>query len=81
MKILDIPDFKCVLKYCHYSTFLYLFLFLVDAKFVLHQKKLIVLLENITQVWKDAEWYKVGFEYDIEANKENYTVSTTRHKT
>ncbi|XP_073961460.1 arylphorin subunit beta-like [Choristoneura fumiferana] len=45
----------------------------VDAEYVLRQKKLINLLETIEQVRKDAEWYKVGFEYDIEANKENYT--------
>ncbi|XP_063367222.1 arylphorin subunit alpha-like [Cydia amplana] len=45
----------------------------VDAHFIERQTKVIYLLESIGQYRKDADWFKLGYEYDVEANIDNYT--------
>ncbi|XP_063539441.1 arylphorin subunit alpha-like [Cydia strobilella] len=45
----------------------------VDAQFIERQYKVLKLLESIEQYRKDAEWFKLGYEYDVEANIDNYT--------
>ncbi|KAI8439359.1 hypothetical protein MSG28_013179 [Choristoneura fumiferana] len=45
----------------------------VNADYVKVQKQLIALLETVGQVRKDEDWYKLGLEFDVEANKENYS--------
>ncbi|XP_063387417.1 arylphorin subunit alpha-like [Cydia fagiglandana] len=45
----------------------------VDAQFVERQYKVLRLLESIEQYRKDADWFKLGYEYDVEANIDNYT--------
>ncbi|XP_063539442.1 arylphorin subunit alpha-like [Cydia strobilella] len=45
----------------------------VDAQFIQRQEKIFLLLESIGQYRKDAEWFKLGYEYDVEANMDNYT--------
>lgn len=37
------------------------------------KKKVLNLLENIGQYTKDAEWYQIGLDYDVEVNKDKYT--------
>ncbi|XP_061721790.1 arylphorin subunit alpha-like [Cydia pomonella] len=39
----------------------------------IRQYKVINLLDNIEQDRKDADWFKLGYEYDVEANIANYT--------
>ncbi|MDK0841604.1 hypothetical protein P5E51_16055, partial [Clostridium perfringens] len=45
----------------------------VDAAFAEHQKKILALFEHSEQLDVHAEYYKVGKEYDIEANIAGYT--------
>ncbi|KAA0845181.1 hypothetical protein JYU34_001833 [Plutella xylostella] len=45
----------------------------VDNEFIAKQRKVLSLLQHITQVNVDAEYYKIGKEYDIEHNFEHYT--------
>uniref|UniRef100_A0A2A4J4V2 Arylphorin n=2 Tax=Heliothis virescens TaxID=7102 RepID=A0A2A4J4V2_HELVI len=45
----------------------------VDAAFVEHQKKILTLFEHSEQLDVHAEYYKVGKDYDIEANIAGYT--------
>ncbi|KAM3965823.1 arylphorin-like [Aphomia sociella] len=46
----------------------------LDPELVGIQKRVLSLLENWKQVDTDAEYYKLGKSYDIEANIESYTV-------
>ncbi|CAH2043549.1 unnamed protein product, partial [Iphiclides podalirius] len=45
----------------------------VDAEFVAKQKKVLSLFLTPNQIDTNAEYYKIGKEYNIEANLENYT--------
>ncbi|GBP02146.1 Arylphorin subunit alpha [Eumeta japonica] len=45
----------------------------VDQDFVVRQKKVFSLLRHIQQIDRDSEYYKIGYEYDIEANIGDYT--------
>ncbi|XP_047994244.1 arylphorin subunit alpha-like [Leguminivora glycinivorella] len=45
----------------------------VDAHHIERQTKILYLLESIGQYRKDADWFKHGYEYDVEANIDNYT--------
>ncbi|XP_063628133.1 arylphorin subunit alpha-like [Cydia splendana] len=45
----------------------------VDAQFLERQDKIYSLLESIGQYRKDADYWKIGYEYDVEANIDNYT--------
>lgn len=47
----------------------------MDAKFVETQKKILWLFQDVEQINPDDEYYKIGKDYDIDANKENYNVS------
>lgn len=47
----------------------------VDAEFVAKQKKVLSLFAYIIQVYPEAEWYKIGKEYDVQANIDKYSVS------
>lgn len=48
---------------------------LVDENFVARQKQVWSLFAYYKQANPEAEWYKVGHDYDIEANIDKYTVS------
>lgn len=54
----------------------YILLFLVDETFVNRQKQVLSLFAYFKQVATEAEWYKIGHDYDVEANINNYTVSS-----
>ncbi|KAJ0174679.1 hypothetical protein K1T71_009787 [Dendrolimus kikuchii] len=45
----------------------------VDAKFVEVQRKILWLFQDVEQINTDDEYYKIGKDYDIAANIENYT--------
>lgn len=45
----------------------------VNDDFVYRQKKVLSLLKYVNQVDPDADYYKIGKEYDVEANIEHYT--------
>ncbi|KAJ2945583.1 hypothetical protein O0L34_g407 [Tuta absoluta] len=45
----------------------------VDAEFVARQKKVLSFFKHVEQFDHEEEWYKIGFEYDLEKNKENYS--------
>ncbi|KAI5630687.1 hemocyanin, ig-like domain-containing protein [Phthorimaea operculella] len=45
----------------------------VDAEFVARQKKVLSFFKHVEQFDHEEEWYKIGKEYDLEQNKENYT--------
>ncbi|CAG9111352.1 unnamed protein product [Plutella xylostella] len=45
----------------------------VDAVRAEQQKKVIELLQNVQQMNKSFDYYKIGYSYDIAANIENYT--------
>ncbi|KPI97034.1 Arylphorin subunit alpha [Papilio xuthus] len=45
----------------------------VDAEFVTKQKKIFELFFTPAEISKDAEYYKIAKEWNIEANIENYT--------
>lgn len=47
---------------------------LVKADYVEHQKKVLSFFAYPGQVYTEAEWYKIGKDYDIQANIDNYTV-------
>lgn len=47
----------------------------VEANFVEYQKKILALFEHSEQLDLHAEYYKLGKEYNIEANIDNYSVS------
>lgn len=49
----------------------------MDNELVLKQKEIFKLFYFTSQVNPDAEYYKIGHAYDIEANIDNYTVSRT----
>lgn len=49
--------------------------FTVEADFVVHQKKILALFEHSEQLDAHSEYYKLGKEYNIEANINKYTVS------
>lgn len=46
----------------------------VDKAFVDRQTKIFKLLQQITQVLPEAEYFKIGNEYKIEEHLESYTV-------
>lgn len=39
------------------------------------QKKVLSLFQDVDQVNTNDEYYKIGKDYDVEANIDNYTVS------
>lgn len=41
----------------------------------MRQTKIFDLLNHVTETLYNEEYYKIGLEYDIEANVEQYTVS------
>nr|QIZ16646.1 arylphorin protein precursor [Antheraea mylitta] len=45
----------------------------VDAVFVERQKKVLSLFQDVDQLNTNDEYYKIGKDYDIEANIDNYT--------
>nr|AAB86644.1 arylphorin precursor [Hyalophora cecropia] len=45
----------------------------VDAVFVERQKKVLSLFQDVDQVNVNDEYYKIGKDYDVEANIDNYT--------
>ncbi|XP_061721486.1 arylphorin subunit alpha-like [Cydia pomonella] len=45
----------------------------VDAQFIERQERVLYLLESIGQYRNDADWFKLGNEYNVEANIDNYT--------
>lgn len=49
--------------------------FLVDAEFVTKQKKILALFYNAYQTDVTEEYFKIGKDYNIEANIKEYTVS------
>lgn len=54
-----------------------MFLHIVEGKFVEYQKKILSLFEHADQLDEHSEYYKIGKEYSIEDNINNYTVSIT----
>lgn len=50
-------------------------MFTVEPKFVEYQKKILHLFENSEQLEYGSDYYKIGKDYDIEANIQNYSVS------
>lgn len=60
------------IKYLH----IFFLLYSVDAVFVEKQKKILSFFQDVSQLNTDDEYYKIGKDYDIEMNMDNYTVST-----